>query len=302
MKKFLLLLSVLLLLSICGPQVLASNHHMATTFDDGYNDSLLKVGLTYDRYLNMSPETQNIYKEFYISSVETTKAYYKIVQKPETSVQKESIVDVENEEIISISAEQYQFETSLYLRNLDYYHLKRTVGTNSDSDSSSTTWVAITTSLSQGSVDRWVLLTDVTRLNNGSILGSTDIIGLGCNPQFSVVSKSEYLRRSCTLFAPEGGIYVEDVTYYPDVQVKGSMGYASYYDVLNIEIHNEVFFILALKPNNINASVVDGFGHYIRRNTTFKPTINFGIDGSSISVSPSSNLLICPNTHVQLDI
>lgn len=271
------------------------------SYEDGYNDSLLFVGLTHERYEKMDATMQKIYAEMDLSFVEETSHYYKVMQHRGTDENHYSNQCAqESIEIQEITQQQYFFETTEYLRNVGYFQMLQTL--SSSEDDTSTSWLEMTTRLASANTNRWALSNDVSWVQHGTGLygRNTDVIALGINAQCSIISNSEYLHRHCTLWDPESSIPMIDVDYYPTVQVKSAAGYASYYDVESIEINNDVYFLVALTTNNSNATVIDGYGFYLRRNTVVTPSISFGTGGSSISLSPSTGWSAAPSTHVQL--
>ena len=175
---------------------------------------------------------------------------------------------------------------------------------NSDSNKVSTTWITLTTYLSYGGNDKWALSSDVTYLKDStSIINpvETHIIGLGTNAQFSIIPDSDYCSRKCTIFSLDPYINIPNTMYYYDSQYRSANGYAVYYKVRETETKNEVYYILAIKPNSSTATVVDGYGHYAKRSVNFTPSISISATGASMSISPSSNVTYMPNTHVQVD-
>lgn len=173
---------------------------------------------------------------------------------------------------------------------------------SSDSDTSSISWITLTTYLSYGGNDRWALASDVTHLdvNGPATPVSTHIIGLGVNSQFSVVAGSDYCRRTYTRYLSAPPVYTDLEASY-NAQYKGGNGYAVYYNIYDTEITNEIYFAVAIKPNNSTAIVVDGYGHYAKRDTQITPHISISSSGVDMTITPEQNVSYMPSTHVQVD-
>ena len=67
------------------------------------------------------------------------------------------------------------------------------------------------------------------------------------------------------------------------------------------EINNEIYFAVAIKPNNSTAIVVDGYGHYAKRDTQITPHISISSSGVDMTITPEQNVSYMPSTHVQVD-
>lgn len=288
--------TILLVVCVVSISCFAVDGNEVMTYTDGYNETLMDVGLTHERYANMPEETRAIYANMHIENVETVTKYYRIVETAASSIAY-SLINGPTEMIVEISEEEYNEETSSFLNSA-----QATVSMlDADEDSVSTSWLRMTTRLALGQTDRWTLSTDVAYVSRGDSNGSTDIITLGTNAQCSIVADSDYIHRNYSMSFVDTGIYIEDVDAYPDVQTKSAVGYASYYPVEYYEMENTVYFIVVVKPNTSVTTTIDGYGGYRRRNTILEPSISFGVDGASVSVSPSSSWTVAPNTHVQLD-
>lgn len=200
--------------------------------------------------------------------------------------------------MVEISQEQFLFETE------KYFDSNFVTTFSSDSDSTDTSWVEMTTTLSSiSNSDEYLLTNDITYIGLNGFLQpiTTHVTGLGCNSNFSVIKDSEYLKREYTLYSADLGIYEPgQVDWLWSADEKSSSGYAFTYKVAETEISNSAFMALRIAPNVSNTTISDGYGYYAKYTKSVSPSISFDISGASISLSPTSNLSKAPKTHVQL--
>ena len=88
---------------------------------------------------------------------------------------------------------------------------------------------------------------------------------------------------------------------YPDVQVRTGIGFAAYYNIQKEERDHSVYFIAALTTSNTEATVVDGYGYYARRELETVPNISIGT-AEGLSISPSNLWKRISAGHVQLEV
>ena len=271
-------LCLLFALCICAPMGLPTRASGAQTYADGYNDSLALVGLTHERYLTMDPATQSIYSAMTFASVSAETKYYRVTENADGASQSGEPVTEE------ISAEQYELET----RN-GQPGCELLLETPAFSEKAQTTsWITMTTRLAKGAEDRWVLCADVTSLDSagGAAWDATDVIALQVGSQCTMIENSEYLHRYRRFFSPKMGI--EEVRNdYPSVPVRTGIGFAAYYNIPKEERDHSVYFLVALTTNTTEATTVDGYVHYARREMEVDPFIDIRSDGASLSLSPS---------------
>lgn len=143
---------------------------------------------------------------------------------------------------------------------------------------------------------------DVTWLKpaGSAIADATNVIGLGIGSQCSILVNSEYLHRYRRFFSPKMGI-AEVRNDYPDVQVRTGIGFAAYYNIQKEERDHSVYFIAALTTSNTEATVVDGYGYYARRELETVPNISIGT-AEGLSISPSNLWKRISAGHVQLEV
>lgn len=285
-------LCLLFALCICAPMGLPTRASGAQTYADGYNDSLALVGLTHERYLTMDPATQSIYSAMTFASVSAETKYYRVTENADGASQSGEPVTEE------ISAEQYELET----RN-GQPGCELLLETPAFSEKAQTTsWITMTTRLAKGAEDRWVLCADVTSLDSagGAAWDATDVIALQVGSQCTMIENSEYLHRYRRFFSPKMGI--EEVRNdYPSVQVRTGIGFAAYYNIQKEERDHSVYFIAALTTNNSDATMVDGYSYYARRELETVPNISIGT-AEGLSISPSNLWKRISAGHVQLEV
>ncbi len=286
-------LCLLFALCICAPMGLPTRASGAQTYADGYNDSLALVGLTHERYLTMEPAAQSIYSAMTFASVSAETKYYRVTENADGASQSGDPVTEE------ISAEQYELETRNGQPGCELLLETPTLSEKAQT----TSWITMTTRLAKGAEDRWILCADVTSLDSagGAAWDATDVIALLVGSQCTIIENSEYLHRYRRFFSPKMGI-AEVRNDYPDVQVRAGIGFAAYYNIPKEERDHSVYFIVALTTNNSAATVVNGYGHYARRETEVVPDISFGTGGASLSISPSSSWKRISAGHVQLEV
>lgn len=285
-------LCLLFALCICAPLGLTTRASGAQTYADGYNDSLALVGLTHERYLTMEPAAQSIYSAMTFASVSAETKYYRVTENADGASQSGEPVTEE------ISAEQYELET----RN-GQPGCELLLETPALSEKAQTTsWITMTTRLAKGAEDRWVLCADVTSLDSagGAAWDATDVIALQVGSQCTMIENSEYLHRYRRFFSPKMGI-AEDRNDYPSVQVRTGIGFAAYYNIPKEERDHSVYFIVALTTSNTEATMVDGFGYYARRELETVPNISIGT-AEGLSISPSNLWKRISAGHVQLEV
>ena len=286
-------LCLLFALCICAPMGLPTRASGAQTYADGYNDSLALVGLTHERYLTMDPAAQSIYSGMNLASVDSTSKYYRVTESTGDAAKNGDPVTEE------ISAEQYELETRNGQPGCELLLETPTLSEKAQT----TSWITMTTRLAKGAEDRWILCADVTSLDSagGAAWDATDVIALQVGSQCTMIENSEYLHRYRRFFSPKMGI--EEVRNdYPSVQVRTGIGFAAYYNIQKEERDHSVYFIAALTTNNSDATMVDGYGYYARRETEVVPDISFGTGGASLSISPSSSWKRISAGHVQLEV
>lgn len=285
-------LCLLFALCICAPLGLPTRASGAQTYADGYNDSLALVGLTHERYLTMEPAAQSIYSAMTFASVSAETKYYRVTENADGASQSGEPVTEE------ISAEQYELET----RN-GQPGCELLLETPAFSEKAQTTsWITMTTRLAKGAEDRWVLCADVTALDpaGSALCDATDVIALQVGSQCTMIENSEYLHRYRRFFSPKMGI-AEVRNDYPDVQVRAGIGFAAYYNIPKEERDHSVYFIVALTTSNTEATMVDGYSYYARRELETVPNISIGT-AEGLSISPSNLWKRISAGHVQLEV
>ena len=160
----------------------------------------------------------------------------------------------------------------------------------------------MTTRLAKGAEDRWVLCADVTSLDSagGAAWDATDVIALQVGSQCTMIENSEYLHRYRRFFSPKMGI-AEVRNDYPDVQVRAGIGFAAYYNIQKEERDHSVYFIAALTTSNTEATMVDGYSYYARRELETVPNISIST-AEGLSISPSNLWKRISAGHVQLEV
>ena len=285
-------LCLLFALCICAPLGLTTRASGAQTYADGYNDSLALVGLTHERYLTMEPAAQSIYSAMTFASVSAETKYDRVTENADGASQSGEPVTEE------ISAEQYALETRNGQPGCELLLETPTLSEKAQT----TSWITMTTRLAKGAEDRWVLCADVTSLDpaGSALCDATDVIALLVGPQCSMIENSEYLHRYRRFFSPKMGI--EEVRNdYPDVQVRAGIGFAAYYNIQKNEEDHSVYFIVALTTSNTEATMVDGYSYYARRELETVPNISIGT-AEGLSISPSNLWKRISAGHVQLEV
>lgn len=264
----------------------------AQTYADGYNDSLALVGLTHERYLTMDPAAQSIYSAMTFASVSAETKYYRVTENADGASQSGEPVTEE------ISAEQYALETRNGQPGCELLLETPTLSEKAQT----TSWITMTTRLTKGAEDRWVLCADVTSLDSagGAAWDATDVIALQVGSQCTMIENSEYLHRYRRFFSPKMGI-AEVRNDYPDVQVRAGIGFAAYYNIQKEERDHSVYFIVALTTSNTEATMVDGYSYYARRELETVPNISIGT-AEGLSISPSNLWKRISAGHVQLEV
>lgn len=285
-------LCLLFALCICAPMGLPTRASGAQTYADGYNDSLALVGLTHERYLTMEPATQSIYSAMTFASVSAETKYYRVTENADGASQSGEPVTEE------ISAEQYELETRNGQPGCELLLEAPTLSEKAQT----TSWITMTTRLAKGAEDRWVLCADVTSLDSagGAAWDATDVIALQVGSQCTMIENSEYLHRYRRFFSPKMGI-AEVRNDYPDVQVRAGIGFAAYYNIQKEERDHSVYFIVALTTSNTEATMVDGYSYYARRELETVPNISIGT-AEGLSISPSNLWKRISAGHVQLEV
>lgn len=285
-------LCLLFALCICAPLGLTTRASGAQTYADGYNDSLALVGLTHERYLTMEPATQSIYSAMTFASVSAETKYYRVTENADGASQSGEPVTEE------ISAEQYALETRNGQPGCELLLETPTLSEKAQT----TSWITMTTRLAKGAEDRWVLCADVTSLDSagGAAWDATDVIALQVGSQCTMIENSEYLHRYRRFFSPKMGI-AEVRNDYPDVQVRAGIGFAAYYNIQKEERDHSVYFIAALTTSNTEATMVDGYSYYARRELETVPNISIGT-AEGLSISPSNLWKRISAGHVQLEV
>lgn len=285
-------LCLLFALCICAPMGLPTRASGAQTYADGYNDSLALVGLTHERYLTMEPAAQSIYSAMTFASVSAETKYYRVTENADGASQSGEPVTEE------ISAEQYELETRNGQPGCELLLETPTLSEKAQT----TSWITMTTRLAKGAEDRWILCADVTSLDSagGAAWDATDVIALQVGSQCTMIENSEYLHRYRRFFSPKMGI-AEVRNDYPDVQVRTGIGFAAYYNIQKEERDHSVYFIVALTTSNTEATMVDGYGYYARRELETVPNISIGT-AEGLSISPSNLWKRISAGHVQLEV
>lgn len=285
-------LCLLFALCICAPMGLPTRASGAQTYADGYNDSLALVGLTHERYQTMDPAAQSIYSGMTFASVSAETKYYRVTENADGASQSGEPVTEE------ISAEQYELETRSGQPGCELLLETPTLSEKAQT----TSWITMTTRLAKGAEDRWILCADVTSLDSagGAAWDATDVIALQVGSQCTMIENSEYLHRYRRFFSPKMGI--EEVRNdYPSVQVRTGIGFAAYYNIQKEERDHSVYFIAALTTNTSDATMVDGYGYYARREAEVVPDIRFD-PAEGISLSPGGSWKRISAGHVQLEV
>ena len=285
-------LCLLFALCICAPLGLTTRASGAQTYADGYNDSLALVGLTHERYLTMEPAAQSIYSAMTFASVSAETKYYRVTENADGASQSGEPVTEE------ISAEQYELETRNGQPGCELLLETPTLSEKAQT----TSWITMTTRLAKGAEDRWVLCADVTSLGpaGSALCDATDVIALLVGPQCTMIENSEYLHRYRRFSSPKMGI-AEVRNDYPDVQVRAGIGFAAYYNIQKEERDHSVYFIVALTTSNTEATMVDGYSYYARRELETVPNISIGT-AEGLSISPSNLWKRISAGHVQLEV
>ena len=115
-----------------------------------------------------------------------------------------------------------------------------------------------------------------------------------------MIENSEYLHRYRRFFSPKMGI-AEVRNDYPDVQVRAGIGFAAYYNIQKEERDHSVYFIAALTTSNTEATMVDGYSYYARRELETVPNISIST-AEGLSISPSNLWKRISAGHVQLEV
>lgn len=273
--------------------LLGSSLLLTTTIyaGSGHSDSLAKIGIDAATFSSMPSEKQQLYSDIEVDSIKSQSKYYKLEEAINTK-------SLDEKNMTEIPKEQFLFETEMYLDS----NFVETFA--SDLDSTSTSWVEMTTELASISNSKdYVLTNDVTYIRSNAFLQpiNTHITGLGCNSNFSIVKDSEYLRRDYTLYSSDLGIYEPGQTdYIWSADEKSSSGYAFTYDIVETEIDNEAFMAVRITPNVSSTILADGYGYYSKYTKSVSPSLSFDMSGASLSISPTSSLSTAPKTHVQL--
>ena len=285
-------LCLLFALCICAPMGLTTRASGAQTYADGYNDSLALVGLTHERYLTMEPAAQSIYSAMTFASVSAETKYYRVTESTGGAAKNGDPVTEE------ISAEQYALETRNGQPGCELLLETPTLSEKAQT----TSWITMTTRLAKGAEDRWILCADVTSLDSagGAAWDATDVIALQVGSQCTIIENSEYLHRYRRFFSPKMGI-AEVRNDYPDVQVRAGIGFAAYYNIPKEERDHSVYFIVALTTSNTEATMVDGYSYYARRELETVPNISIGT-AEGLSISPSNLWKRISAGHVQLEV
>ena len=260
---------------------------------DGYHPSMDLVGLSYDDYANMLPETQAFYRDTEVIHATSTTKYYRI--SPNASVRSLRSNSASSLPLIEeITQAEYAQEVAVYLQQCQDSNIARTRAT----DSSSANWARMTTTLAEVRGERqWLLSSEVTLLGNPSQLGSTYIIGLGTNANTSIITGSSYCIRNYT-FANEA----DSQNYYAsNIQTKTAHGYALSMEINPLHYDNEVYFLVSLGEHVDNLNYIDGYGHFAMAEEMLDFDLSFsGSDGGDLSISPGGYIQSLNNTHVQL--
>lgn len=240
----------------------------------------------------MEPAAQSIYSAMTFASVSAETKYYRVTENADGASQSGEPVTEE------ISAEQYELETRNGQPGCELLLKTPTLSEKAQT----TSWITMTTRLAKGAEDRWVLCADVTSLDSagGAAWDATDVIALQVGSQCTMIENSEYLHRYRRFFSPKMGI-AEVRNDYPDVQVRAGIGFAAYYNIPKEERDHSVYFIVALTTSNTEATMVDGYGYYARRELETVPNISIGT-AEGLSISPSNLWKRISAGHVQLEV
>ena len=298
-----------------SPITLAVDENVSNASEpNGYNNSLNAIGLDFETYSSMPAEKRQYYANFEAVCVSTQTRYFRVEDNSPNENNEAAVCSsgTYQDGFIELSAEQFAAELTQNFGTPNIKEAQTAVRrkidskvytkSSSDSDTSSTSWVTVTTSLSYGGNDRWVLSNDVTYLAVNA-LGcpvSTHAIGLGVNPQFSIVPGSDYCVRNYDSLITDPYIYTPGLKNYYDSDYRGANGYALSFKVYSNELNNNIYYVVAVRPNNSSAIVVDGYGNYAKRTASVEFGLSISETGVGMNISPSTNVQRMPNTHVQV--
>ncbi|ADQ07813.1 hypothetical protein Calhy_2104 [Caldicellulosiruptor hydrothermalis 108] len=265
------------------------------------NLTLSDLGIVDIDIKNMSDEKKSFYNNLKILNIKEETKYYQIEVRKSNSESEERKNKNQNNEyetkIIEITKSDFEKQV---------FQLNKKVNVNinaSNTDSINLSWVKMTTKIALIEGDEYVVTNDISYFESNGFLQpvNTHIIGIGVGANYSVIKDSEYLRHEYTLYSSNLGIYEPgQYDYYWTAYEKSAQGYAFVIQTYETQINNRAFMALGIKANVSNTTVVDAYGHYAKYTKSVTPSISFSINGASIDITPTTNLIKAPNTHVQL--
>lgn len=288
-----IMVSIILILLILISQSYTYANNDLTLRDLGIADRDIK---------NMSDEKKNFYSNLKILNIKEETKYFQIEVKKSNCGSKEIKNKSQNNneyetKIIEITKSDFEKQVFQLNKKVDF-------DTNASStDSINLSWVKMTTKIALIEGDEYVVTNDISYFESNGFLQpvNTHIIGIGVGANYSVIKDSEYLRHEYTLYSSNLGIYEPgQYDYYWSTYEKSAQGYAFVIQTYETQINNRAFMALRIKANVSNTTVVDAYGHYAKYTRSVTPSISFSINGASIDITPTTNLIKAPNTHVQL--
>lgn len=265
------------------------------------NLTLSDLGIADRDIRNMSDEKKSFYNNLKIQNIKEETKYYQIEVKKSNSESKEIKNENQNNEyetkIVEITKSDFEKQV---------FQLNKKVNVDisaSNTDSINLSWVKMTTKIALIEGDEYVVTNDISYFESNGFLQpvNTHVIGIGVGANYSVIKDSEYLRHEYTLYSSNLGIYEPgQYDYYWSAYEKSAQGYAFVIQTYETQINNRAFMALRIKANVSNTTVVDAYGHYAKYTKSVTPSISFSINGASIDITPTTNLIKAPNTHVQL--
>jgi len=265
------------------------------------NLTLSDLGIADRDIKNMSDEKKSFYNNLKILNIKEETKYYQIEVKKSNSESKEIKNENQNNEyetkIVEITKSDFEKQV---------FQLNKKVNVDisaSKTDSINLSWVKMTTKIALIEGDEYVVTNDISYFESNGFLQpvNTHVIGIGVGANYSVIKDSEYLRHEYTLYSSNLGIYEPgQYDYYWSAYEKSAQGYAFVIQTYETQINNRAFMALRIKANVSSTTVVDAYGHYAKYTKSVTPSISFSINGASIDITPTTNLIKAPNTHVQL--
>ncbi|MDP1420379.1 hypothetical protein Q8G35_18815 [Peribacillus simplex] len=315
-KFFPFALALILVLSIFGSGVSAkekekdkgsvekNKNALGLTVEEFNN--LISLGFTEEEIENMDQKEYELNKDLKGEVVASTTQYLKITEpiQSESSSQEPTIQENSSQEPTIVKLDEQTYYEELAKENESSGEVS-----TSASDSSSTSYKKMTTSITKLSTNNYRLKNSVT-WSKMPFITHVDVTGVGINQTYwGPTPDTQYGKQNWTTWSFCNGTQSGSATYTSSSGQwkKGAGGYALKINLPNDETASgcasdkvetlSSYMYYSVKPLT-TTNRLDAYGQYAHQESTYTLTPSIALSGVSFSVSPTNEFAEHPNTHV----